>query len=62
MIKLPELIFNTSRKGKTGISVSLNKFSDDLISIDNSKLRKEIEDFLLFPKWKLSDIFQTFQD
>ncbi len=45
MIKLPELIFNTSRKGKTGISVSLNKFSDDLISIDNSKLRKEIEDF-----------------
>ncbi len=45
MNKLPELIFNTSRKGKTGISVSLNQFSDDLISIDKSKLRKEIEYF-----------------
>ena len=45
MIKLPELIFNTSRKGKTGISVSLNKFSDDLISIDKNKLRSGIEDF-----------------
>jgi len=45
MIKLPELIFNISRKGKTGISVSLNKFSDDLISIDKAKLRTEIVDF-----------------
>lgn len=45
MSKLPELIFNTSRPGKTGISVSLNQFKDDLIKIDENKLREGIEDF-----------------
>ncbi len=45
MNKLPELIFNISRKGKTGISVSLNKFQDSIIKIEKSKLRKEIKDF-----------------
>ncbi|MEN8221854.1 MAG: aminomethyl-transferring glycine dehydrogenase subunit GcvPB [Acidobacteriota bacterium] len=45
MIKLPELIFNISRKGKTGMSVSLNQFSDDLTSIDKAKLREDIKDF-----------------
>lgn len=45
MSKLPELIFNVSRPGKTGISVRLNQFPDDLIRIDKSKLREGIEDF-----------------
>ena len=45
MNKLPELIFNVSRPGKTGISVSLNQLPDDLITIDKNKLRDGIEDF-----------------
>jgi len=45
MSKLPELIFNISRQGKTGVSVSLNQFPDDLITIDKNKLRNGVEDF-----------------
>ncbi len=45
MNKLPELIFNISRKGKTGVSVSLNQFPDELIAINKKKLRNGIEDF-----------------
>jgi len=45
MNKLPELIFNISRKGKTGISVSLNPFPDHLISIGEKKRRNGISDF-----------------
>ncbi len=45
MNKLPELIFNVSRPGKTGISVSLNQLPNDLITIDKNKLRDGIEDF-----------------
>ncbi len=45
MKKLPELIFNISKKGKTGISISLNSFEDSLISIDKNELRGEIKNF-----------------
>ncbi len=45
MIKLPELIFNVSKKGKTGVSVSLNDMPDNLIKIDKKKLRDKLKDF-----------------
>jgi len=45
MLKLPELIFNKSRKGKTGYSFSANDISEDIISVGKDKLRTEIKDF-----------------
>jgi len=45
MNKLPELIFEKSRKGKIGYSFSKTELSDDLISTDEKNLRREIKDF-----------------
>ena len=45
MNKLPELIFEKSRKGKIGYSFSKTELSDDLISTDEKNLRQEIKDF-----------------
>ena len=45
MNKLPELIFNTSREGKTGYSFSETEFSDDLTALDQEHRRENIEDF-----------------
>jgi len=45
MSKLPELIFNISKRGKTGASVSLNDLPDNMIKIDKRKLRDGLEDF-----------------
>lgn len=45
MNTLPELIFNKSKKGKTGISFAANNFDDNMIAIDKKYLRDEIEDF-----------------
>jgi glycine dehydrogenase subunit 2 len=42
---LPELIFNKSKDGKTGYSYTTSQFSDELISIDQDKLRKDIKTF-----------------
>jgi glycine cleavage system P protein (glycine dehydrogenase) subunit 2 len=45
MTELPELIFNTSREGKIGYSFSETELSDDLIALNKSKLRDDIENF-----------------
>lgn len=42
---LPELIFNKSKKGKTGYSFSFNDIPEDNISIAKEMLRTDIEDF-----------------
>lgn len=45
MKELPELIFNLSREGKVGYSYSGCEFDDDLIAVDEDKIRADIEDF-----------------
>jgi hypothetical protein len=45
MNKLPELIFNKSRKGKIGYSFSKPELSEDLININPENLRQDIPDF-----------------
>jgi glycine dehydrogenase subunit 2 len=45
MSKLPDLIFELSKDGKTGYSFSKQEIPDDYISIDKDKLRDDITDF-----------------
>jgi glycine dehydrogenase subunit 2 len=45
MNKLPELIFNKSREGKTGYSFSETEIPDDLMVLDQEYRRDDIEDF-----------------
>ncbi len=45
MNKLPELIFNKSREGKTGYSFSETEIPEDLMVLDREYRRDDIEDF-----------------
>jgi glycine dehydrogenase subunit 2 len=45
MNKLPELIFDKSKEGKTGYSFSESELPDDLTALDAGFLRDDIEDF-----------------
>ncbi|MEN8152727.1 MAG: aminomethyl-transferring glycine dehydrogenase subunit GcvPB [Acidobacteriota bacterium] len=42
---LPELIFNKSKKGKTGISFSFNSFENNTIAVDKKNRRDDLGDF-----------------
>ncbi len=45
MKKLPSLIFDSSREGKTGYSFSRPEFAPGLTAIDQDKIREDIQDF-----------------
>jgi glycine dehydrogenase subunit 2 len=45
MNKLPELIFDKSKEGKTGYSFSGTEFPDDLLALDPGLRREDIGDF-----------------